>query len=221
MMVIAKKPKICFTEEQWDFVEKKIEEYRSADDKPSLKEVCECVVEDLKTHQMFKIDMPGTKLLANYYNRRLAKKKSYSEQKDLTDLKEIKQKLSTENSLEELRDALYPKFHAIDGHGTWEKNKSISNLIDEIENKFTALFRNAHKKKHGKSLVVADPNDIRYILLIYGPSGAYKPTFHCDKLHLQRRVEDETTANGGIPPKMKIFTPVTFRVNIEEVHGDV
>lgn len=147
-MATAKKSRVCFTEEQWDFVERAIEEYKSSDEKISLKEICECVAEELKTHQMFKVDITGKRLQTNYHNRR------------------------------------------------------------------------ASRKKQGKSRIVADPNDIRYILLVYGSSGVYKPTFHCDKLHLQRKVEEETTANGGIAPKMKIFTPVMFRVNIEEVRED-
>ena len=94
--------------------------------------------------------------------------------------------------------------------------------VDISGEKLLANYYNRRlaKKKHGKTLVADDPNDIRYILLVYGPSGAHKPTFHCDKMHVQRKVEEETTANGGVPPKMKIFTPITFKVNIEEVHGE-
>lgn len=86
--------------------------------------------------------------------------------------------------------------------------------------RFLQNYQLRMKKKHKKSgtSIVADPNDIKYTLLVYGVSGGYKPSFHCNREQLQRKIQDETNANGGVIPKFKIMAPITFKIDITEVH---
>jgi hypothetical protein len=131
---------------------------------------------------------------------------------------------------DEMKEVVYNHVRTLYTDGQKNSMKDVMELVkDEIKEKFglevsaqklLGNYYNWLQAKHKKSKIVSDPDDIRYILLVYGTSGVKIPTFCCDRDHLRAATQRAADANGGTLPNIKIFAPIQFKVNIEEVSAD-